>query len=107
MKHTKIFFTLLVLAAALLAFGCTSAAIKSHAMTIDQTIAFNTAITGFKDMAANDDIKPGAVTKKLEEKKKEFLEKKFVVVDKTPGAGIKKGTTEDQLKERFKAYSLI
>ena len=107
MKHTKIFFTLLVLAAALLAFGCTSAAIKSHAMTVDQTTAYNDAITEFKGMADNGDIKPGAVTKKLEEKKKVFLEKKFVVVDKTPGAGIKKGTTENQLKERFQAYSLI
>ena len=107
MKHTKIFFTLLVLAAALLAFGCTSAAIKSHAMTTGQKMAFGAAITEFKDMAANGDIKPGAVTKKLEEKKKGFLEKKFVVVDKTPGAGIKKGTTENQLKERFQAYSLI
>lgn len=107
MKHTKIFFTLLVLAAALLAFGCTSAAIKSHAMTATQTAAFDGVITEFKDMAANGDIKPGAVTKKLEEKKKTFLENKFVVVDKTPGVGIKKGTTEDQLKERFQAYSLI
>ena len=107
MKHTKIFFTLLVLAAALLAFGCTSAAIKYHAMTADQTNAFDAAIAEFKGMADNGDIKPGAVTKKLEEKKKDFLEKKFVVVDKTPGAGIKKGTTEAQLKERFKAYSLI
>ena len=58
-------------------------------------------------MAANGDIKPGAVTKKLEEKKKTFSDNKFVVVDKTPGAGIKKGTTENQLKERFQAYSLI
>ena len=107
MKHTKIFFTLLVLAAALLAFGCTSAAIKSHAMTDNQTRAFNAVITEFKDMAANGDIKPGAVTKKLEEKKKTFSENKFVVVDKTPGVGIKKGTTENQLKERFQAYSLI
>ena len=107
MKHTKIFFTLLVLAAALLAFGCTSAAIKPHAMTADQTEAYSNAINEFKGMADNGDIKPGAVTKKLEEKKKVFLEKKFVVVDKTPGAGIKKGTTEDQLKERFQAYSLI
>ena len=107
MKHTKIFFTLLVLAAALLAFGCTSAAIKPHAMTPTQTTAFNAVITEFKDMAANGDIKPGAVTKKLEEKKKTFSDNKFVVVDKTPGAGIKKGTTENQLKERFQAYSLI
>lgn len=107
MKHTKIFFTLLVLAAALLAFGCTSAAIKSHAMTVAQTTAFDAVITEFKDMAANGDIKPGAVTKKLEEKKKTFSENKFVVVDKTPGAGIKKGTTKNQLKERFQAYSLI
>ena len=107
MKHTKIFFTLLVLAAALLAFGCTSAAIKSHAMTAEQTGVYDTAITEFKDMANNGDIKPGAVTKKLEEKKEVFLKKNFVVIDKTPGAGIKKGTTENQLKERFKAYSLI
>ena len=107
MKHTKIFFTLLVLAAALLAFGCTSAAIKSHAMTNAQTAAYNAAITEFKGMADNGDIKPGAVTKKLEEKKKVFLENKFVVVDKTPGTGIKKGTTENELKKRFEAYSLI
>ena len=107
MKHTKIFFTLLVLAAALLAFGCTSAAIKSHAMTATQTMAFNAVITEFKDMAANGDIEPGAVTKKLEEKKKTFSENKFVVLDKIPGAGIKKDTTENQLKERFQAYSLI
>ena len=107
MKHTKIFFTLLVLAAALLAFGCTSAAIKSHAMTAEQLRVYNTAITDLKTLADNGDIKPGAVTKKLEEKKKDFSEKKFVVVDKTPGAGIKKGTTEAQLKERFQAYSLI
>ena len=107
MKHTKIFFTLLVLAAALLAFGCTSAAIKPHAMTGDQKEAYSAAITEFQGMADNGDIKPGAVTKKLEEKKKTFLEKKFVVVDKTPGEGIKKGTTAAQLKERFKAYSLI
>ena len=107
MKHTKIFFTLLVLAAALLAFGCTSAAIKSHAMTTTQTMAYNAVITDLKGLADNGDIKPGAVTKKLEEKKKVFLENKFVVIDKTPGAGIKKGTTENELKKRFEAYSLI
>lgn len=107
MKHTKIFFTLLVLAAALLAFGCTSAAIKSHAMTAAQTGVYNDAITEFKGMADNANVKPDAVTKKLEEKKKAFLKKNFVVVDKTPGVGIKKGTTENQLKERFQAYSLI
>ena len=107
MKHTKIFFTLLVLAAALLAFGCTSAAIKSHAMTSEQTGVYDTAINELKGLADNGDIKPSAVTKKLEEKKKVFLEKKFVVIDKTPGAGIKKGTSVADLKERFKAYSLI
>ena len=107
MKHTKIFFTLLVLAAALLAFGCTSAAIKSHAMTSEQTRVYDAAITELKGLADNGDIKPGAVTKRLEEKKETFLKKNFVVVDNTPGSGIKKGTTENQLKERFKAYSLI
>ena len=107
MKHTKIFFTLLVLAAALLAFGCTSAAIKSHAMTPEQTRVYDAAITDLKGLADNGDIKPGAVTKKLEEKKEAFLKKNFVVVDKTPGAGIKKGTSEADLKARFTPYSLI
>ena len=107
MKHTKIFFTLLVLAAALLAFGCTSAAIKSHAMTPEQMRVYVAAITDLKGLADNGDIKPGDVTKKLEEKKEAFLKKNFVVVDKTPGAGIKKGTSEADLKARFTPYSLI
>lgn len=120
MKHTKIFFALLVLAGAVLAFGCNQANSNggnsggssggnnggSFTMNAQQKAAYDAVIAQVKLQAAAYEIPANIVAEQLTSTNKEFASLKFKVVDTQKGKPIAKGTDENALKARFKPEAL-
>ena len=112
MKHTKMFFALLVLAVAVLAFGCTSAAVTdadtqvaAKAGLVDSTIAsFRTSLL---EKAKTQEIPADDVKKEVEEANKGLKGLGFKIKDKYEGQKIPKDATADSLKTRFTKEKLI
>ena len=120
MKHTKIFFALLVLAGAVLAFGCNQANSNggnsggssggnnggSFTMNAQQKAAYDAVIAQVKLQAAAHEIPANIVAEQLTSTNKEFASLKFKVVDTKAGQPIAQGTDENALKARFKPEAL-
>ena len=117
MKHTKIFFALLVLAGAVLAFGCNQATTPgtpnggnngsgSFTMNAQQKAAYDAVIAQVKLQAAAYEIPANIVAEQLTSTNKEFASLKFKVVDTQKGKPIAKGTDENALKARFTPEAL-
>ena len=114
MKHTKIFFALLVLAAAVLAFGCNQATTPggnggnggSFTMNAQQKAAYDAVIAYVKLQATAYEIPANIVAEQLTSTNKEFASLKFKVVDTQKGKPVAKGTDENALKARFKPEAL-
>ena len=110
MKHTKIFFALLVLAAALFAFGCNQANTPGNGsgftMNEHQKQAYNAQITTIALTAATQEIPANMVKIQLQTINEGFKSLKFKVVDTKEGEPIAKGTDENALKARFKPAAL-
>ena len=110
MKHTKMFFALVVLTAAVLAFGCNQANTPSKpnttasgfTMNQQQQTAYNRTIFFIKERAASQAIPANDIPPKLQDANRNFAPFGFKVVDTQAGQPIEKGTTEDALKARFK-----
>ena len=101
MKHTKIFFALLVLAAAVLAFGCKQAN-TGFTMNENQTKAYNSMIIAFEAAASLTDYPADAVKTTLTANNSvTFAALDFKVTDNEAGKPITKGTKTDELKKRF------
>ena len=99
MKHTKIFFTLLVLAAALLAFGCTSAG-ANFSPTASMWMEFNGLVSDLQTAAANRDVTPETIKNKVAERNgKSSLKEKAKLLDLQEGTTIKKIDNTDKAKE--------
>lgn len=105
MKHTKIFFALIVLAAAVLAFGCSNA--TARPMSTEQLTAYDTAINAFVIPATLPNMKAADVTKKVEEVNTTLNAKRIKILDLQEGTGITRGTKKDVLKQRFIPVPLI
>ena len=108
MKHTKIFFTLLVLAAALLAFGCTSAAVTDANLQKNAKEAFakgpiDDLVTSLVQKAATNEVSSDDVAKEVEKTNKNDFLKSLGIKIKDTKAGVKidKGATAETLKGRF------
>ena len=108
MKHTKIFFALLVLAGAVLAFGCNQANSNGGGFTMnaEQKQAYDVAIAYVKLQATAYEIPANIVAEQLTSMNKEFASLKFKVVDTQKGKPIAKGTDENALKARFRPEAL-
>ena len=121
MKHTKIFFALLVLAGAVLAFGCNQANSNggnsggssggnngsgSFTMNPQQKTAYDAAIAQVKTQAAAQEIPAQQVAQQLQTMNQQFASLNFKVVDTKAGQPIAKGTDENALKARFKAEAV-
>ena len=111
MKHTKIFFTLLVLAAALLAFGCTSAAVTDATTLtntrkgwIDSTVAG--LVTSFVEKAKTNEIPADDVKKEIKEADKRLKALGVKIKDSNEGQKIDKGANEVTIKARFTTEAL-
>lgn len=106
MKHTKIFFALIVLAAAVLAFGCSNA--TARPMSTKQLTAYDTAIDAFVIPATGTNMKAADVTKKVAEVNTTTLNAEGIkILDLQEGTGITRGTKKDVLKQRFIPVPLI
>ena len=102
MKHTKIFFALLVLAAAVLAFGCKQAnGSSSFTMNEKQTAAYTDWIKGLENNAAVNEISADIVKTSVITANAVFATLDFKVTDNEAGKPITKGTKTDALKKRF------
>ena len=108
MKHTKIFFALLVLAGAVLAFGCNQANSNGGGFTMNekQQQAYDSAISVVKLQAASHEIPANIVELQLQGLNKQFATFSFKVVDTQKGKPIAKGTDENALKARFRPEAL-
>ena len=102
MKHTKIFFALIVLAAAVLAFGCSNA--TARPMSTAQLTAYNTALDSF-NIHAN--WKAADVTKKVAEVNSTLTRQGIKILDLQEGTGLTRDTKKDVLKQRFIPVPLI
>ena len=105
MKHTKIFFALIVLAAAVLAFGCSNA--TARPMSTKQLTAYDTAIAAFVISATGTNMKAADVTKKVAEVNTTLNAKGIKILDLQEGTGITRGTKKDVLEQRFIPVPLI
>ena len=105
MKHTKIFFALIVLAAAVLAFGCSNA--TARPMSTEQLTAYDTAIDAFVIPATGTNMKAADVTKKVAEVNTTLNANSIKILDLQEGTGITRGTKKDVLKQRFIPVPLI
>ena len=102
MKHTKIFFALLVLAAAVLAFGCKQANdSSSFTLSTAQQTVYDTQITLLATAAATGDISAAMVKTKLQTMNMAVASQGFKITDTKDGTDIKRGTEAKALKERF------
>lgn len=108
MKHTKIFFALLVLAGAVLAFGCNQANSNGGGFTMNekQQQAYDAQIASVKLQAANLEIPANIVKIQLQTINESFKPLNFKVVDTQKGKPIAKGTDENALKARFRPEAL-
>ena len=105
MKHTKIFFALIVLAAAVLAFGCSNA--TARPLSAAQLTAYDTALEAFNIPATGTNMKAADVTKKVAEANSSLTGNGIKILDLQEGTGITKGTKKDVLKQRFIPVPLI
>ena len=103
MKHTKIFFALLAVTAAVLAFGCNKATDPAgFTMNAQQKTAYDAVITAVETSAANMELSADVVKTTLENyNTTSFKALNFKVTDKEAGKPIAKGTKADALKKRF------
>ena len=108
MKHTKIFFALLVLAGAVLAFGCNQANSNGGGFTMnaEQKQAYDAATGVVKQSAAAHEIPANIVELQLQGLNQQFAALSFKVVDTRKGKPVAKGTDENALKARFKPEAL-
>ncbi|MEL3906537.1 MAG: hypothetical protein P1P65_05870 [Treponema sp.] len=128
MKHTKMFFALVVLAAAVLAFGCNQAATPSSSNTTQnggnngsdtgggssggftmnaaQKAAYESWIAGAVQQAATREIPASEVSQAVQGSNTGFASLGFKVVDTKADQPIAQGTTADALKARFKAEAV-
>ena len=102
MKHTKIFFALIVLAAAVLAFGCSNA--TARPMSTAQLTAYDTALDSF---TTETNWKAADVTKKVAEVNSTLTGQGIKILDLQEGTGLTRGTKKDVLKQRFIPVPLI
>ena len=105
MKHTKIFFALIVLAAAVLAFGCSNA--TARPMSTAQLTAYDTALESFNIPATGTNWKAADVTKKVAELNSTLTGQGIKILDLQEGTGLTRGTKKDVLKQRFIPVPLI
>ena len=102
MKHTKIFFALLAVTAAVLAFGCKKATDSAgFIMNTQQKVLYEGFITGIENSATSMDYPASSVKQALDTIQVSFQAAGFKVEDKTPNQDVKKGTKADALKKRF------
>ena len=102
MKHTKIFFALLALAVAVLAFGCKQAnGSSSFTMNDNQKKAYESMITGFETTAAAMDIPAKSVKMSVESFNTSYASINLKVTDTQADKPIAKGTKADALRKRF------
>ena len=108
MKHTKIFFALLVLAGAVLAFGCNQANSNGGGFTMnaEQKQAYDAVIGLVKQSAAAHEIPADEIAYQLQIMNQQFASLNFKIVDTKEGKPIAKGTDENALKARFKPEAL-
>lgn len=99
MKHTKVFFTLLVLAAALLAFGCTSAG-ANFSPTAGMWLEYNGLITDLQNAATTGNVSAETIKNKVAEKNgNTALKEKAKLIDTQETADVKKIENTDKAKE--------
>ena len=102
MKHTKIFFALLAVAAAVLAFGCKKATDPAgFTMNTQQKALYESFIMSIETAAKSIDYPAATVKTALTASQVSFQAAGFKVEDKTPNQDVKKGTKADALKKRF------
>lgn len=102
MKHTKIFFALLAVTAAVLTFGCNKATDSAgFIMNTHQKALYEGFITGIENSATSMDCPASSVEQALDAAQVGFQAAGFKVEDKTPNQDVKKGTKADALKKRF------
>ena len=115
MKHTKIFFTLLVLAAALLAFGCTSAG-ANFSPTAGMWLEYNGLITDLQNAATAGDVALETIKGKVTAKNNGLaLRNKAKLLDSQEGTTIKKiednekakAALAEQLRKRFVLVPIV
>ena len=109
MKHTKVFFTLLVLAAALLAFGCTSAG-AGFSPTAAMWGEYSNLVSEIQIAATGSNVSAEEIKNKVTAKNNgTVLKDKAKLVDTQETADVKKientekakKALEEQLKKRF------
>lgn len=99
MKHTKVFFTLLVLAAALLAFGCTSAG-ANFSPTASMWGEYNGLITDLQNAATIGNVSAETIKNKVAERNgNTALKEKAKLIDTQETADVKKIENTDKAKE--------
>ena len=107
MKHTKMFFVLLVLAVAVLAFGCTSAAVTDTTLKDKGTAEFvksavDDLVTSLVQKAKKNEVSADDVKKEVEKTNEGFLKNLGLKIkDTQAGTNIAKGATAESLKTRF------
>ena len=118
----KDFFALLVLAGAVLAFGCNPATTPgttgggsgdngsgssgSFTMNPVQQQAYNETIASVKSEAATREIPADEIAYQLQIMNQQFASLNFKIVDTKEGKPIANGTDENALKARFKPEAL-
>ena len=100
MKHTKIFFALLALAAAVLAFGCKQAN-SGFTMNAQQKTYYESVITAFQNTATVAEIPADTVKTTLATSNVGCAQLGFKITDNDADKPIAKGTNADALKKRF------
>ena len=115
MKHTKIFFTLLVLAAALLAFGCTSAG-ANFSPTAGMWLEYNSLIADLQTEAVAGNVSTATIKNKVDLRNgSTTLKGKAKLIDSQETADIKKiedtekakAALAEQLKKRFVLVPIV
>ena len=115
MKHTKIFFTLLVLAAALLAFGCTSAG-ANFSTTAGMWLEYKGLITDLQTEAVTGNVSTATIKSKvdlrngsttLKEKAKLIDLQETAVIKKIENTEKAKAALAEQLKKRFVLVPIV
>lgn len=102
MKHTKIFFALLALTAAVLAFGCKQANSSSFTLNAEQQKAYDAEIQSLEKAVSDMDLPADIIKQGLEQLNQELAKQyKFKIIDKKAGNPVAKGTKVDALKQRF------
>ena len=99
MKHTKVFFTLLVLAAALLAFGCTSAG-AGFSPTAAMWGEYSNLVSEIQTAAIGSNVSAEMIKDKVTTKNnRPVLMNKAKLIDTQETADVKKIENTDKAKE--------